>query len=391
MKQEKRRSVLVVDDQENWRDLLCELLEDEFDVKRASNYREAQDLILKQKPPFHVVVSDIRLIDDDSKNEDGLRLVEELNQLRDLTKVIVITGYPSIETAKRALGKLAVYDYLEKKPADGRPFDPVEFRHIVSQASNEVERQRVKKQQPDALHIPGQVLIIEANVQWREKLANVLRPDGYHVDEMENTTLLYSQINDQRQLYDLLIVNETFLDERFFNFQRSQPNMKVIVLTRQTFAALLRKMQEHAALSAFPLSQDFEVDEFRKTVHRALSAEITKYIKAAIEGVPEPEILHLGKAYRLVLSLNELHQRNAIPVELTPKIAGERISLTVFVYAPQMRFQNTELFWKIPAKGSPSPLELEFVPEEVGQLTITIELEQDNRWLGRIEKKVEVR
>lgn len=105
MIQKSRRSVLVVDDQESWRDLLCELLEDEFEVERAGNYLEAQEFVLKQKPPFHVVVSDIRLIDRDSKNEDGLRLVEELNRLGDQTKIVVITGYPTIGNRQTRLGQ----------------------------------------------------------------------------------------------------------------------------------------------------------------------------------------------------------------------------------------------------------------------------------------------
>jgi hypothetical protein len=113
---------------------------------------------------------------------------------------------------------------------------------------------------------------------------------------------------------------------------------------------------------------------------------------ATIEGIPEPKILHRGETYRLILSMSEFHRGNTMAVELAPKIIkGERLALTVFVYAPQMKFQNTEVFWKIPTKGRLTPLELEFVPEETGQGIITVELEQDNRWLGRIEKKIEVR
>ena len=383
MIQESRRSVLVVDDQESWRDLLCELLEDEFEVKRAGNYLEARDVVLKQKPPFHVVVSDIRLTDDDSKNEDGLRLVEELNQLGDLTKIVVITGYPSIETAKRALGKLAVYDYLEKKPSDGRPFDPSEFRHIVRQAAEEAEQHR-----PDTIYLPHRALIIEPNPDLRKKIANLLRTDGYEVKENEDTNPLFDQSDSPS--YDLLVVNESFLDDHLRAYRQQQMGIKIIVLTDKN-PDLARKIHTFDALAAFPLHQEFDDAEFRQTVHKAFTAEMTKYVWAVIEGEPEPEFLHCSETYRLVLRISDVPQPNSIPIEIEPRITkGGLLVLNVSIYAPQVKFPSTETIWKIPAKGHIRPLVLEFIPQEAGKRTISLEI-QSNSWMKAVSIEQQIR
>ena len=76
------RSVLIVDDQDNWRDLLKEVLEKELEVIMAESYSEALDAISKRANPFHVVVTDMRLKDGQLGNEDGVKLIEYFyNQL----------------------------------------------------------------------------------------------------------------------------------------------------------------------------------------------------------------------------------------------------------------------------------------------------------------------
>ena len=138
-----KRPVLIVDDQKNWRDLLAELLEGEFDVTKVSNYAEAVQH-LQTRSPFHVVVSDQRLEDQDEKNEDGLRLIEHLKQRTKQTKAIIVTGYPTISAANKALGQyhgLQAYAYLEKHPPTGE-FNTNEFFNLVKKAADEAERAR---------------------------------------------------------------------------------------------------------------------------------------------------------------------------------------------------------------------------------------------------------
>ncbi len=148
-----KERVLIVDDQFFWRELFTELLEDEswgepFDgeVVSAASYADALDIVKASNgdTPFHVAVVDIRLDDTDAANEDGLRLISEINRLSDFTNVIVVTGYSTVRTIKKAYTELKIYEYLEKNPKDKNAFDHRYFRKRVIAAAGDAQ----KGQQP---------------------------------------------------------------------------------------------------------------------------------------------------------------------------------------------------------------------------------------------------
>jgi ActR/RegA family two-component response regulator/CHAT domain-containing protein len=120
--------VLIVEDQPNWRALFSDLLEDEYDVTSVGSYKDALEA-LKRDSPFRVAVVDIRLDDQDPSNEDGLRLLEDLKGVTS----VVVTGYPTVRTTKKALS-LGAHDYIEKYPEDGKDFNAETFRRIVRDA-----------------------------------------------------------------------------------------------------------------------------------------------------------------------------------------------------------------------------------------------------------------
>jgi len=142
---EKRPAVLIVDDQPNWRELFSDLLEDRYDVTSVGSYEEALK-VLEQKPLFHVVIADIRLDDKEQANEDGLRLIEEFKEQGELgTNFIIVTGYPTIRTVRKALQQLSVFDYIEKYPEDGKPFNSARFRRVVRNAANAANEALLKR------------------------------------------------------------------------------------------------------------------------------------------------------------------------------------------------------------------------------------------------------
>ncbi len=141
---EHRKRVLIVDDQSNWRELFSELLEDRYEVSTAAGSGEASELVKNQNPchAFDVAVVDIRLDDSDPGNEDGLALIGRLNRAGDFTNVIVVTGYSTIRTTKKAIKEPLVYDYLEKYPEDGHAFDHNNFIKKVGEAAVEAQKRR---------------------------------------------------------------------------------------------------------------------------------------------------------------------------------------------------------------------------------------------------------
>ena len=104
---------LVVDDNQSWLKTLTRLVRDAgYSVSTAQTYAEALLEVGKNESPPDLIVTDIRLRDDDESNEDGLRLLVELYERGQLRASMVVTGYPSPETRQVAERLGAVY--LEK-------------------------------------------------------------------------------------------------------------------------------------------------------------------------------------------------------------------------------------------------------------------------------------
>lgn len=143
MKQLTKPHVLIVDDQPNWRILFEELLAEEYNVTSVESYEAAAVALMSSHDnPFHVAIVDIRLDDADKKNEKGMEIAHWLTKNFEITNVIIVTGYPTLKTIKRAWKVLGVFDYAEKYPEDGSQFERNRFRDIVDRAARDAHRRR---------------------------------------------------------------------------------------------------------------------------------------------------------------------------------------------------------------------------------------------------------
>lgn len=135
--------VLIVDDHSNWRDLFKDLLVDEYEATPAGSYSEAVEALLdNQEHPFHVAILDIRLDDTKPANEQGLKLADQLKKMTRYTNTIIVTGYPTVHTMREAFQELTVFDYVEKYPESGGPFDRKRFRDVVDRAARDARTRR---------------------------------------------------------------------------------------------------------------------------------------------------------------------------------------------------------------------------------------------------------
>ena len=117
VKQEKEKevkemkSVLIVEDETIMRESLRDWLKDEgYEVETAEEGEEALQRIGKEK--FGIAVLDLRL-----PGKDGLEVLREAKAQDPKLKGIIITAYPSVETAVEAM-KIGAVDYIVK------PFTP---------------------------------------------------------------------------------------------------------------------------------------------------------------------------------------------------------------------------------------------------------------------------
>jgi len=116
-----KTNILVIDDDEVVRHSLLRTLADEdCDIELAWNGEVA--LQAMSRKAFDVVLLDLRM-----PGMDGVAVLEQIKQHWPNTEVIVITGYPAIETAKQAI-RLGAYDYLAK------PVGPDEVIHAANSA-----------------------------------------------------------------------------------------------------------------------------------------------------------------------------------------------------------------------------------------------------------------
>ncbi len=93
--------ILVVDDLEDWRRTLGGLLEDEgFAVTLADAHESA--IAALRSGAFDLALIDMRLKDAEEGNTAGLDLAREIKGRWPGIKIVVITGYDSTETARRA-------------------------------------------------------------------------------------------------------------------------------------------------------------------------------------------------------------------------------------------------------------------------------------------------
>jgi len=124
------RHILVVDDEPGWIEVCRDTLAAEgLEVDGAGTV--AEGLARIEAGSYDVVLADLRLPDG-----DGMQLVEAARRTDPDLAVIVITAYPTLETAIEGL-RHGAYDYLVK------PFGTQQLRAAVARA---IERRRLREE-----------------------------------------------------------------------------------------------------------------------------------------------------------------------------------------------------------------------------------------------------
>ena len=134
----KKARVLAVDDQPQWLGLFSELLE-ELDLEVVSAHSYVDAIALIDKEYFHMVVSDVRLVDDDQANTQGLEILSHIDRigLGDVITKVVITGYGTRDWARQSFKEYKVHDFIPKQGPDGKGFDENDFKQSIKSALTE--------------------------------------------------------------------------------------------------------------------------------------------------------------------------------------------------------------------------------------------------------------
>jgi YesN/AraC family two-component response regulator len=110
--------VLICDDEEGIRESFKLILDEDYDLRFASNGLEALDMLKTLNPS-------LMLLDIKMPKMHGLDILKRVKQSKPKLPVIIVTGYQSVEMAQEAL-KLGAADYIPK------PFDSKSLQKTVS-------------------------------------------------------------------------------------------------------------------------------------------------------------------------------------------------------------------------------------------------------------------
>ena len=119
--------IMILDDEEIVGKRLKTALEkSDYDVEIFQDSGDAVGRIAEKE--FDIVVTDIRM-----DGIGGMTVLERALEKSARTKVIVITGYATVEVAREALTRGA-FDFIAK------PFKPNDLRRVIARAVTELRR-----------------------------------------------------------------------------------------------------------------------------------------------------------------------------------------------------------------------------------------------------------
>lgn len=162
--------ILVIDDEEIICSLLKDTLTDEgYQVEAVTNASEGLEKILRGEP-FDILITDIRM-----PQKDGMHVLKEAKERIPNMIVIVITGYPSIETIREA-SEYNAFDYITK------PLDPDEVCACIQRA---LEARKLSKEFkiPEK---PPRILVVDDMQSALFLSEGVLEDEGYHAEIAQN-------------------------------------------------------------------------------------------------------------------------------------------------------------------------------------------------------------
>jgi DNA-binding NtrC family response regulator len=124
-------SILIVDDNDDWRADLVKYLPPVDKITTVADYQEAIEAISVQ--PFDLVVVDLRLVDADDDNFQGMsliRLIREKDEERCMhTQIIIVSAHGTTDHIRESYRTFKIYYYFDK-----RYLSPTKYRDTIRDA-----------------------------------------------------------------------------------------------------------------------------------------------------------------------------------------------------------------------------------------------------------------
>lgn len=173
----KSSSILVVDDDLGVRESLKMILKDKYFVSAASSIDEAKDSLKIIEP--ELIFLDIKI-----SKANGLDFLKQMHSCNSTIQVIMITAFPSSQTAITAF-RSGAFDYIIK------PFEPSEIHTIVERAL----QHRIESSEKDRLVFNLRRAVHKNSFSTMESLLLAIdAKDSYTAGHSKRVSLLFGLI-----------------------------------------------------------------------------------------------------------------------------------------------------------------------------------------------------
>ncbi len=184
-----KQKILIVDDTELNRNVLCDMLSDEFEIYQARDGIEALDIIMEKKEDLDLILLDIVM-----PRADGFEVLKAMNRynLIDEIPVIMITVYNDDQFIDRAF-EMGVTDYIS------RPFNSkVVHKRVVNTILMYAKQKKLMQ-------------LVENQVYERQKSNSIMINMLSHIVEFRNgeSGLHVIRINNITELLLRKVVEKT--------------------------------------------------------------------------------------------------------------------------------------------------------------------------------------
>lgn len=260
-----KAKILVIDDEK----VVCEscrkvLAEEGYEVTTSTDGSEGLDQATKGE--FDAVLLDLRM-----PRKSGLEVLQGIREQKPQTAVVMITAYPTADSAVESM-RLGARDYLLK------PFTPDELRAKVQEAMGVMEEREeavgdvaaTEREERVAAELPARILVAGA---WEHApaLQFIGRSEGSLVEIAGETGEILERIRTGEP--EMLILGlEVFAEhshELIPAIREIQKDFPIIVVSSEPSIKFQDKAREHGI--AFYLVEPFGTEELKAAIRGALS------------------------------------------------------------------------------------------------------------------------
>ena len=225
---------LILDDDENWRSLLEDLLSGlEANLITAHDFDSAQNAIKEHR--FTFAILDLALSSTDHNNIQGLDILKALSEYQPDCVSFMLTGFSTVDIAVEAIVQYKAKNFYRKETLNTQALIEDITASLSENEQNSVDHRVRHKQNSPAENTgrsffdKGKVLIIEDDLNWATFHTEWLSDLGYNTELSADVRSSFELLNLNKYILSILDLN---LGNVSLN-ESSKPNQFAIRLLSQ--------------------------------------------------------------------------------------------------------------------------------------------------------------